>query len=95
MAILLDSKYIQAALDEFKDLRARTTGSNSLEKKWQEFLKRNSWIFSSIFAQPVILYQDEAYVGGKTIDNRNGKLNEFLIKNSLSDNVSFLEIKTH
>lgn len=68
---------------------------DSLEKQWQVFLKDNSWIFSSIFAQPVILYQKEAYVGGKTIDNQNGKFNDFLIKNSLSDNVSFLEIKTH
>ena len=68
---------------------------DTLEKKWQEFLKDNSWIFSYIFAQPVILFKSEAYVGGKTMDNKNGKLNDFLIKNSLSDNVSFLEIKTH
>ena len=27
------------------------------------------WIFSSIFAQPVILYKDEAYAGGKSVDN--------------------------
>lgn len=72
-----------------------STDGDSLEKRWQAFLKENSWIFSYIFAQPVILYRDEAYVGGKNIDNQNGKFNDFLIKNSLSDNVSFLEIKTH
>jgi hypothetical protein len=71
------------------------TDSDNLEKQWQEFLKNNSWIFSSIFAQPVILFKREAYVGGKNIDNHNGKFSDFLIKNSLSDNVSFLEIKTH
>lgn len=92
---LIDSKYIQNALTEFKALRTRTVGGESLEKAWQAYLKKNSWIFSSIFAQPVILYQDEAYVGGKTIDNKNGKLNDFLIQNSLTDNTSFLEIKTH
>lgn len=92
---LIDSKYIQTALKEFKELTSLTTGGESLEKKWQNFLKKNSWIFSSVFAQPVILHQDEAYVGGKGLDNSNGKLSDFLIKNSLSDNVSFLEIKTH
>jgi hypothetical protein len=92
---LIDTKYLNNSLVEFQKLRARKVGGASLEKAWQGYLKQNSWIFSSIFAQPVILHQDEAYVGGKTIDNKNGKLNDFLIKNSLSDNVSFLEIKTH
>ncbi len=92
---IVDSKYINEVLQKYKDHMDLTTDSESLEKKWQEFLKTNSWIFSSIFAQPVILYKEEAYVGGKNIDNRNGKFNDFLIKNSLSDNVSFLEIKTH
>jgi hypothetical protein len=92
---IVDNKYIQATLKEFSKLMKFNSNTEGLEKKWQLFLKTNSWIFSSIFAQPVILYKDEAYVGGKTIDNTNGKFNDFLIKNSLSDNVSFLEIKTH
>lgn len=92
---IVDSKYIQGILENYSELMKLVTDGKSLEKRWQEFLKTDSWIFSSIFAQPVILYKDEAYVGGKNIDNKNGKFNDFLIKNSLSDNVSFLEIKTH
>lgn len=92
---IVDSKYIQEILENYEELMRLVTDGDSLEKRWQDFLKTNSWIFSSIFAQPVILYKDEAYVGGKNIDNQNGKFNDFLIKNSLSDNVSFLEIKTH
>lgn len=92
---IVDNKYIKEILDKYDELMALVTDGDALEKRWQEFLKANSWIFSSIFAQPVILYKDEAYVGGKNIDNQNGKFNDFLIKNSLSDNVSFLEIKTH
>lgn len=92
---IVDNKYIQETLTKYKDLMKLKTVGDGLEKQWQEFLKENNWIFSSIFAQPVILYKREAYVGGKTIDNKNGKFNDFLIKNSLSDNVSFLEIKTH
>ena len=92
---IVDNKYLQETLKKYKDLMVIKTDGERLEKKWQKFLRDNSWIFSSIFAQPVILCRGEAYVGGKTIDNKNGKFNDFLIKNSLSDNVSFLEIKTH
>ena len=92
---IIDNKYIAATISEFKKLLAAKSDTPTLEKKWQTFLKTNSWIFSSIFAQPVILYGDEAYVGGKTVDNKNGKFNDFLIQNKLSNNVSFLEIKTH
>ncbi|MEX2485003.1 MAG: Shedu immune nuclease family protein [Brumimicrobium sp.] len=92
---IIDNKYIKATIKEFSRLLAAKSDTPTLEKKWQTFLKTNSWIFSSIFAQPVILYGDEAYVGGKTVDNKNGKFNDFLIQNKLSNNVSFLEIKTH
>jgi len=92
---IIDNKYIQETLKKYKSLMKAKKESSAVEKNWQKFLKENSWIFSSIFAQPVILYKDEAYVGGKGIDNKNGKFSDFLIKNSLSENVSFLEIKTH
>jgi hypothetical protein len=92
---IIDNKFIQAALKEFDTLLKATSDTSTLEKKWQTFLKTNSWIFSTLFAQPVILHQDEAYVGGKDYKNKNGKYSDFLIKNGLSDNVSFVEIKTH
>lgn len=92
---IVDVRLIEKALSEFENLYSQSTNTNALEKKWQSYLKNNAWIFSSVFAQPVILYQDEAYAGGKSIDNKNGKYTDFLIKNSLSDNVAFFEIKTH
>lgn len=92
---IVDVRLIEKALSEFDELYSQTSNTTTLEKKWQNYLKENAWIFSSIFAQPVILYQDEAYAGGKTIDNKNGKYTDFLVKNSLSDNVAFFEIKTH
>ncbi len=92
---IIDHKYIKSTIEEFKKQLKQTTETKSLEKKWQAFLKSNSWIFSTIFSQPVILFKDEAYVGGKTLDNQNGKHNDFLIKSSLSNNISFLELKTH
>lgn len=91
---IVDSKYIQKTLKKFDEIYSLKSNADNLEQKWQEFLRDNSWVFSTIFAQPVILHKREAYVGGKTLDNTNGKYNDFLLKN-LSDNVSFLEIKTH
>ncbi len=92
---IVDNKYIQKIIKTCEDLISLKTDSESLEKQWQGFLHDNSWIFSSLFAQPVVLHQREAYVGGKTIENKDGKFNDFLLKSSLSTNVSFLEIKTH
>lgn len=91
----IDNKILTDAIQYFSDLSNSTVSVGRLEKKWQDYLKVNSWIFSSIFAQPIILFKDEAYVGGKGIDNSNGKFSDYLMKNSLSDNVTFLEIKTH
>lgn len=91
----LDAKYIEDVIEEFKILMGRTSDSNATEKKWQAFLNIHSWIFSHIFSFPIILFQDEAYVGGKNLSNKNGKLNDFLVKNNLTENVAFIEIKTH
>ncbi len=92
---IVDIRLIESALSEFEDLFSQNKMVTALEKKWQKYLRNNAWIFSSIFAQPVILFQDEAYTGGKSIDNKNGKYTDILIKSSLSENVAFFEIKTH
>jgi len=91
----LDTKYIEDVINEYKSLMGRTSDSDATEKKWQKFLNQHSWIFSHIFSFPIILFQDEAYVGGKNLSNKDGKLNDFLIKNNLTENVAFIEIKTH
>lgn len=92
---ILEKKYIENSIEEFESLLASTSETPTLEKKWQTFLQKHNWIFSTIFAQPIILFQREAYVGGKTVDNSDGKFADFLLKNNLSNNVSFFEIKTH
>lgn len=38
--------------------------------------------------------QERAYVGGKGIDNRGGGEVDFLVRNALTHNVAFVEIKT-
>jgi hypothetical protein len=66
-----------------------------IEKKWQTFFEKNSWVFSHLFPYDVILKQREAYVGGKTIQNKDGKVVDFLFANGFKDNYALIEIKTH
>jgi len=91
----IDKKYIEDVIAEFKKHMSLTTDTDATEKKWQEFLNKHNWIFSYVFSFPIILFQDEAFVGGKNLSNKNGKVTDFLIKNHLTENVAFLEIKTH
>ncbi len=91
----IDKKYIEDVITEYKSLMKISTDTDTTEKKWQAFLNIHNWIFSYIFSFPIILFQDEAYVGGKNISNSNGKVTDFLVKNDLTDNVAFIEIKTH
>jgi hypothetical protein len=92
---IIDTKYIDSCYKEYSSLMRNQKDTPALEKKWQIFIKEKSWIFFYIFSQPIILYKDEAYVGGKNIDNRNGKFVDFLGKNNQTNNISFLEVKTH
>lgn len=91
----IDKKYIEDVITEFKLLMKISSDSDATEIKWQAFLNTHNWIFSYIFSFPIILFQEEAYVGGKNISNANGKVTDFLVKNHLTDNVAFIEIKTH
>lgn len=91
----IDKKYIEDVIADFKKHLSLTADTDSTEKKWQAFLNTHNWIFSYVFSFPVILFQDEAFVGGKNLSNKNGKVTDFLIKNHLTANVAFLEIKTH
>lgn len=67
---------------------------NTSEKFWQSVLKENTWILSQIFSNPTVLINDEAYVGGKTINNDSGKLVDFLYANPFSKDAVLIEIKT-
>jgi hypothetical protein len=72
----------------------RGNASNGDESFWQEFFKTNSWVLARLYSHPYVLVQDQAYVGGKTIDNRGGSLADFLYENRLTGNVLIVEIKS-
>lgn len=67
---------------------------NNNENFWQGVFGDNSWILSQIFASPFLDFQQEAYVGGKTVENKEGKVVDFIYQNDLSKEVALIEIKT-
>jgi len=67
---------------------------NEDEGFWQDLLKRNAWVFSQLTGSPVVLLEEGAYVGGKGVSNVGGSYVDYLVRNSLTDNVSLIEIKT-
>ena len=72
-----------------------SNSTNNQEEYWQSaVLKTYPWIISQVFSAPCAMFQDKAYVSGKTIDNRNGNVLDFLYQNKLTNNVDLIEIKT-
>jgi len=68
--------------------------TNPDEKFWQKELTTYSFVLSQAFSAPVLMIQKEAYLGGKSVQNKGGKVTDFLLKNSLTDHVLIVEIKT-
>jgi hypothetical protein len=91
----LEEYFIEEVIIQFDKLLMQKNVSKTLEKRWQEFFKKYNWIFSQLFSFPVLIFEDEAYVGGKSIQNRGGKFADFIYKNKLTNNIVFIEIKTH
>lgn len=68
--------------------------SNENEEFWQETLTTNSFVLEQVFSWPCTILNSKAYVGGKNIFNKKGNIVDFLMKNSLTNNVALIEIKT-
>ncbi len=86
---------IETTLRAYRKLLARKNDSKKLEESWHQFFKKYSWILSQMFASPMVIFGDKAYVGGKGIDNQKGKIADFIYKNSFSRSAAIIEIKTH
>lgn len=91
----IDKVFIETILQDFKNLLQQKTETPTLEKKWQAFFKENGWIFSQLFSYPMVIFQDQAYVGGKSFENKGGKYADFIYRSEFSKNLAIIEIKTH
>ncbi|MFL0198629.1 Shedu immune nuclease family protein [Clostridium sp. WILCCON 0269] len=66
---------------------------NNDESFWQSTLKKYSWVIAQCFSMPLMLFQDQAYVGDTSIDNRNGSIADYAYKNDLTGSLVLVEIK--
>lgn len=68
--------------------------SNEDEEFWQKIFRDNAWVLSQIFASPLLLFDEKAYIGGKGLGNKGGKVVDFIFQNDISKDVALIEIKT-
>lgn len=64
------------------------------EQFWQELLANRSFLLEQMFSWPCTIIADNAYVGGKTVQNTGGHIVDFLVKNRLTASAALVEIKT-
>ena len=67
---------------------------NDDEEFWHTILAEHSFVLEQIFHVPIVVIKSKAYVGGKSVLNRGGKIVDFLVKNSVTSSVGLVEIKT-
>ena len=91
----LDIIYYEDVIEEYKKLLKQKTYSKSLEERWHQFFKKHTWIFSQIFSFPAVFLKDKVNVGGHNIVGNTNKIVDFLYKSNITNNIAFIEIKTH
>lgn len=67
---------------------------NPSEEFWQGLFDQYPFIVSQVLAYPIVVVEDKAYVGGKTIADTGGHIVDFLLAHQLTKNVALLELKT-
>jgi hypothetical protein len=87
----IDIIYIDDIIISFEQLM-KTSGDN--EEKWQQYFIQHTWTLNHLFPYEVVLHKGKAYVGGKTVENEEGRIVDFLFSSGFKDNYALLEIKT-
>jgi len=88
----IDTIYLEDIIKKFENLLEI---KNDNEEEWQVFFQENTWIMNHLFPFQVLLRKGKAYVGGKTLENEDGRIVDFLFETGFKDNFALLEIKTH
>lgn len=87
----IDRIYLEDIIEEFDNLMK---SSSNKEEPWQQFFSKNTWVLNHLFPYDVLLNKGKAYVGGKTFENDEGRIVDFLFQTGFKDNFALLEIKT-
>jgi hypothetical protein len=67
---------------------------NTSEEFWQATLSRQAFVLEQVFSLPIVVIQEKAYVGGKSVTNTGGHVADFLVANKVTHDVSIVETKT-
>jgi len=92
---IIEKIYIEDVLKEYKELMSQKTDTDKLEERWHQLFKKHTWLFSSVFAYPAVYFADKLNLGGHDITGGRDKIVDFVFKNKVTRNISFIEIKTH
>jgi len=67
---------------------------NSSEEFWQTLLTEHAAVLSQVFAYPILVVAQKAYVGGKRLDNKGGRVVDFLASAAATGGLLLIEIKS-
>ncbi|RWN59440.1 MAG: DUF4263 domain-containing protein [Mesorhizobium sp.] len=80
--------------DVIAKFETKLANPNLAEGSWQKFLSNNPFILRLAFGLPAIVFKEQMPVGGVDLDNKGGKLADFVVKSGAIGNLAIVEIKT-
>lgn len=85
----IDFGYFTALKTEFDKI----IEGGSKETVFQKYFEKNPLLLTLFAGSPFIRFHNQAYVGGKSFDNKNGQYPDFLYKHKITNNNFIIEIK--
>lgn len=79
--------------DVIAKFEAKLADTSLTEGSWQRFLSNNPFILRLAFGLPAIIFREQMPVGGWDVDNKGGKLADFVMKSGALGNLAIVEIK--
>lgn len=68
-------------------------GRRLSEERWQQFFDENAFALQQVFGAPLVRVHSKASVGGTRFDGSSGKIADYLVRHSLTNNIALVEIK--
>jgi hypothetical protein len=85
----IDVNYFSVLKTEFD----KKIENNHKEPDFQIFFEENPLLLSLFSGSPNVLFKEQAYLSGKSFENKNGQYTDFLYRNKLTNNSYIIEIK--
>lgn len=94
LATIIKNKFNCEIFKKIIDDYKTKLSENNDEECWQKFFTENNMILSFLTPIPIVFKAEQAYVGGKTMENTHAKIVDFIYKNKFTNNSCVIEIKT-